>query len=233
MNGRRSNVTVHSVQMSSSDGEDDRLDGTAAAFGTAASARSFATSAPARCSAYMIKQSNWLCLIAAVIATGCCGWVFGQITPKTADLGVQLPPLDGRFLGYSTADVETLFSAYGAAGREQYTRFELLDLAICIISYATALSTGISMLARALPPGWPKQQLQLANLLPWAAAAADVVENVLILAMLVSYPKLVVMLAPCAAAATCTKWVLLMAAIAAFGVTSLLAFLLVAGREVH
>lgn len=116
-------------------------------------------------------------------------------------------------------------SAYGAAGREQYTRFELLDLAICIISYATALSTGISMLARALPPGWPKQQLQLANLLPWAAAAADVVENVLILAMLVSYPKLVVMLAPCAVAATCTKWVLLMAAIAAFGVTSLLAIL--------
>lgn len=104
--------------------------------------------------------------------------------------------------------------AYGPAGRAQYIRFELLDLAICMISYATALSTAISMLARALPAVWRKQQLQLANLLPWAAAAADVAENVAILTMLVTYPSFLAVLAPFAAAATCAKWALLLASVA-------------------
>jgi hypothetical protein len=84
-----------------------------------------------------------------------------------------------------------------------------------MVSYGTLLSMIISKLAGDLPANWPKQQLQLANLLPWAAVAADVAENVAILSMLLTYPRLVVEIAPYAAAASGAKWVLLFVSAAA------------------
>ncbi|WIA20588.1 hypothetical protein OEZ85_004975 [Tetradesmus obliquus] len=100
--------------MSYSDGVDDRLDGTAAAFGTAAGARSCTTSAPARWSAYIFQQSSWLCLVIAVTATGCCGWIFPQ-SPQVQQTWESSsgPPLDGRFFGYSTPDVENCLGPTG------------------------------------------------------------------------------------------------------------------------
>jgi hypothetical protein len=122
-------------------------------------------------------------------------------------------------LAQTLCSTEALFGcfcrAYGPAGRAQYIRFELLDLAVFMASYGTFLSMLISKLAELLPSNLPKKQLQLANLLPWATVAADVVENVMVLVMLLTYPRFVVALVPYAAVATQAKWLLLMASAAA------------------
>jgi hypothetical protein len=72
-------------------------------------------------------------------------------------------------------------------------------------SYAAVLSMMLSAAASVAP----FEVLKLANLLPWAAAAADAAENSIILTMLVTYPQHVTALAPYAVMVSATKWTLL------------------------
>jgi ABC-type nickel/cobalt efflux system permease component RcnA len=72
-------------------------------------------------------------------------------------------------------------------------------------SYAAVLSMMLSAAASVVP----FEILKLANLLPWAAAAADALENCIILAMLATYPQNVAVLAPHAVTASAVKWTML------------------------
>jgi hypothetical protein len=83
--------------------------------------------------------------------------------------------------------------------------FEALDLAAFMWSYAAVLSMMLSAAASVAP----YELLKLANLLPWAAAAADAAENSMVLAMLATYPQYVPVLAPYAVIASSIKWTLL------------------------
>jgi hypothetical protein len=96
-------------------------------------------------------------------------------------------------------------SKYGPEGRKTYAMFEALDLGAFMWSYAAVLSMMLSAAASVAP----FELLKLANLLPWAAAAADAVENSIVLAMLASYPQHVAALAPHAGTASAVKWTLL------------------------
>uniref|UniRef100_A0A383VCK2 Uncharacterized protein n=1 Tax=Tetradesmus obliquus TaxID=3088 RepID=A0A383VCK2_TETOB len=117
----------------------------------------------------------------------------------------DLVALDFRKEGYTAADVESLLSKYGPEGRTTYALYEALDLAVFMWSYAAVLSMMLSVTAAVAP----FEVLKLANLLPWAAAAADAVENSIILAMLATYPQHVAAVAPLAVTASAAKWTLL------------------------
>lgn len=86
--------------------------------------------------------------------------------------------------------------------------FEALDLGAFMWSYAAVLSMMLSVAASVAP----YELLKLTNLLPWAAAAADAVENILMLTMLATYPQYVSAVAPYIVTASATKWQLLRAA---------------------
>lgn len=88
-----------------------------------------------------------------------------------------------------------------------------MDLAVFMWSYAAVLSMMLSLGTSVAP----FEFLKLANLIPWAAAMADSLENILILAMLLRYPDLTTALAPYAAAASRLKWQLLFVAASAVG----------------
>lgn len=119
--------------------------------------------------------------------------------------------------------------SYGAEGRRWYTYFEALDLGIFMWSYAAVLSMMLSMGTSIAP----YESLKLANLVPWTAAMADSIENVLILAMLLRYPDLTTVLAPYAVAASKLKWHLLFASASAVGGVGLYCFGVAAKQSVQ
>eukprot|EP00877_Chromochloris_zofingiensis_P004222 jgi/Chrzof1/13800/Cz08g12260.t1 len=126
---------------------------------------------------------------------------------KQAGAGKPPTALDLRF-GFTSEDVAYTFKLFGAKGRQLYLVAELVDF-VYMYGYsmvlATLLSAGLSVMK--------VQALKIANLVPVVAALADVVENSVILAMLVTYPGNITQLAPIASAANMLKWRLVHATI--------------------
>jgi hypothetical protein len=110
--------------------------------------------------------------------------------------------LDLRSEGYNEADVKQLLHTAGAQGRQQYLWISLLDLGVYMHCYAFLLS-GLLTMASAVAPF---EAFKYLNLLPYLAVLFDVVENVLILSMLFTYPDLVNSVAPVVPVVSKYKW---------------------------
>lgn len=133
--------------------------------------------------------------------------------------------LDLRSQGYTAADVQEFLDAAGTQGRKQYALIGVIDLGIYMWSYAYLLSGLLSMASVVAPT----EGLKLLNLLPWTAALADAVENVLILSMLASYPNLMDRLAHIVPLFSQAKWLLLYASVCAVAGTGCYCLAVAAG----
>lgn len=129
---------------------------------------------------------NVLIALAIFVATSIVIFNFGLV-PTLIERADGAPLLDNRF-GYTAAQVEELFEAYGEAGRSQYrTYLLLLDFAYAVV-FAIANALLIAGLTRYLFPR--VQALGWVALLPLVAMLLDFIENVGLLSLLGSYPDL-------------------------------------------
>lgn len=110
--------------------------------------------------------------------------------------------LDLRAEGYSQEDVKELLHTAGAQGRQQYMWISLLDLGVYMWAY-TFLLSGLLTMASAVAPF---EFFKYFNLLPCLAVLFDVVENILTLSMLLTYPDLVDAIAPIMPVVSKWKW---------------------------
>jgi hypothetical protein len=136
----------------------------------------------------------------------------GVAGAQQTDQDYDLTPLELRHSGYTAADVVNLLNDLGAAGRISYAASLLLRGCALTWAYGAALSALLSIAAAVSP----HELLGLTNLLPWAAAAVDTAEAVL-LALAAAVPSLAVQLAPAAAATAAVKWPLLSATASTVG----------------
>lgn len=112
---------------------------------------------------------------AAIIATALVAAVFPSL-PIGGDL------LDARF-GYTHADVLRALAAYGEDGRRVYLWASLTLDTLLPLAY-------VAFLAGALYRLRPREGLWTLILVPGAAGAFDLGENLQIVAMLLSYPDI-------------------------------------------
>ncbi|MHB9119745.1 MAG: hypothetical protein ACYC2R_15960 [Burkholderiales bacterium] len=114
-------------------------------------------------------------------------WLFNFST-----LPVSNPSLQALSGGEGLLDLRIFYTAdgayramgrYGAAGRELYRHFLMLDM-LCLASYGL----GFSLLFSRLIPAVASGRWQYLNLLPLGIALADSVENTALFVLLQAYP---------------------------------------------
>jgi hypothetical protein len=127
---------------------------------------------------------------------------------------------DTAFL-YSAGDLTRMAAAYGVEGRAAYVRSRwTFDLAFPMI-YGFFLAASIAwLLGRALPAGSPWQRL---NLVPLAAVAFDLLENIMATVVMRAYPAPAPLAATLAPVMSALKWVFVGASFAALAMAASLA----------
>jgi len=111
---------------------------------------------------------------------------------------------------WSSGRAAILFEALGASGRELYRGFLGLDLVFALCSaWFQSLTVSRLFLRAGLP-----ERFGAINLLPYAKAAFDLLENALIFIALTAFPAPTPGLAMAAGLATSAKWILYYACIA-------------------
>ena len=108
--------------------------------------------------------------------------ILGRVDQPLQDLANGEPKLDLRF-GYDLATVERLFDAYGEQGRELYVWDLLIDTPFPVLG---GLATILFVLVAFHNPRW---QMILVTA-PVTFIITDLLENVLFMILLQSYPSL-------------------------------------------
>ncbi|HEX2980272.1 MAG TPA: hypothetical protein VHO48_08410 [Anaerolineaceae bacterium] len=110
-------------------------------------------------------------------------------------------------LGYSAAQANAAVAGYGPAGRKIYATSALTADLLFPLSNAVLLGF---FAGRAVPRSrWPGHLAGGLRRLPYAVAAADLLENALIVTLLLRFPQPVPLAASAAGVVTSLKWVLL------------------------
>ena len=124
--------------------------------------------------------------------------------------------------GYTPQQLYRIMQEFGQVGRRAYALNHLTSDVIFPLVYAFLFSTAISYtFVRAFPPSsW----LQYINLLPFGLLVVDFIENFSLVALLLTYPQKLTVLAGFAGAVTALKWVLSFLSVAA-SITGLAAML--------
>jgi hypothetical protein len=135
-----------------------------------------------RLAARLAKWANPRNAIIALALFGPNAYVLAQFDRPLAALAGGEPKLDLRF-GYDLATVERLFEAYGPQGRALYVRDVLVDTPFPILG---ALAVSLFALLAFRQTRW--RGLLLAP--PLIFAVTDLIENVLLFALVQAYPAL-------------------------------------------
>jgi hypothetical protein len=135
---------------------------------------------------------------------------YPAMVPNLLKASAGVPPLDMQ-LGYGPEDVQSLLSSYGVEGRQRYAQFLVADLAFAVC-YGLWLAGLLRLLLRPLVSS--DSRWNDLCLLPLLAGAADLGENLSILAMLHLYPAVPHGLAYAASGLTLAKWSMAAAGIA-------------------
>jgi hypothetical protein len=114
-------------------------------------------------------------------------------------------PLDPRF-SYSPAEAYAALGAYGPAGRDFYLRVALTAGVAYPIIYSLFFSLTITYFLRR--QGTARPALLRLALVPFAAMIVDYLENVCLIALLLSYPARLETLAQVSSLLTSAKWIL-------------------------
>ncbi|MBI5951212.1 MAG: hypothetical protein HY865_06120 [Chloroflexi bacterium] len=108
--------------------------------------------------------------------------ILGRVDQPLSNLANGEPKLDLRF-GYDLATVERLFDAYGEQGRELYVWDLLVDTPFPVLG---GLATILFVLVAFHNPLWQKVLV----IAPITFVVTDLLENVLFMFLLRSYPSL-------------------------------------------
>jgi len=163
-----------------------------------------------RLSAFVHRiAKSWVVLLSLVLFVLTTAVLF----PFFADL-LHVPEeaesIDTQFF-YSPDRLYEIISAYDAQGRRGYALSHLTADLIFPLVYTFLFSTAISFtFRRAFPVDSPLQRL---NLMPFGLMAADLIENTLLVALLLSFPKRLNSLAMAAGVVTAVKWLFSAAAV--------------------
>lgn len=144
-----------------------------------------------------------IALLAVVVVVNAA--VFPTAARRMNELATTpVRPLDLRPAGYSPADAHAMLQSLGSEGRRFYVTIETTVDVVYPIVYAIMFFLAIHWLAdRAPAPAtWPRR----AALLPVAAAALDVAENVGILRMVQRFPERADTAARISSTFTTIKW---------------------------
>lgn len=135
----------------------------------------------------MRSRGSWILLLLALfLFTN--GYVFPAVASRIAeDAGIaSFWPLD-LTPAYSPNEAYALVGSLGDSGRRLYAMVELTIDVVYPIVYALLFFLVAGAMLRRSPasPRW----LERATLLPFVAAALDLVENVFILAIMLEFPR--------------------------------------------
>jgi hypothetical protein len=133
-------------------------------------------------------------------------WVFPFFTRQFGP-GEGQPMLDLMF-GFSPEQANTIFSAYGEAGRSGTILTTAFADSLYPFVYAGLLALAISWFQKDIPLKNPKWKYL--NLLPFTALIFDFVENASIITLLTSYPQQLSGIARIASAAGMLKWTMVL-----------------------
>jgi hypothetical protein len=116
-------------------------------------------------------------------------------------------------LGYTGNEVETLFYNLGSGGRESYKEFLFFDL-LFIAVLACIQTLLINWFCRRLQfhPRWRNLKIPA-----YVRAVFDALENIFILILLFTYPRIPTGIAAAAAISTTLKWIFTAAVFAVIG----------------
>lgn len=146
-------------------------------------------------------------------------WLFNFSTlpvsnPSLKALSGGVGLLDLRIF-YSAGEAYRAMGKYGAAGRELYRHFLMLDL-LCLASYGLGFALLLSRFLPAVAGG----RWQYLNLLPLGIALADSVEDIALFVLLQAYPGQVGALGALAGLATLSKHMLSAASLLTLGIAA-------------
>lgn len=140
------------------------------------------------------------------------------LTPRFEEVSGHMGTLDMMY-SYSVGQVYNLLDMLGGAGRRLYIIFLATDL-IFITTFLLLQMILLSFLIHKarLNPNW-----QLLNLLPVLRAMCDLLENIFIVRMIVSYPIRLELIAGIASKVTSIKWVTMVLIVTAAVILTILA----------
>ncbi len=140
---------------------------------------------------YIQRTASWPVIAGLLSAVGVLAFIMNGTdlpfsTPTIEEHSGGLRILDMRFF-YGSEDVNRLFEALGTDGRRAYLTLHLIPDVLFPISYSLAFSFASAwFLVRLLPVDHPLQWLSLTPLL---AGAVDILENLCLVVVNLSYPS--------------------------------------------
>lgn len=158
-------------------------------------------------------------MLAVIVAAVLAGIVLNQFGPYSQlEALAGLEPPEERVAG-TAAEIGEFFAALGEPGRALYTRALWWDFVLALLLPA-ALALTVLWLVHRLPEVW--RFLRWLVLIPMGFAVADVVENILLLSALASFPEAAPAWAATVAGAKLTLGLSSIPIVAVLGVMSLL-----------